>query len=279
MLRNGTPISESTWRLAKSPTTTTSSWRGRGSAAEIQINTPQNVVAKEAVHDAYEEASAIIRSVNPDDGRIAPRLQELEDEMESVYDAARRIPSERPRDVAQQIVQIPDAAERAAAARKSLSEMGVPLRSTEDTGKLLGPGSYARQETISSPRSRTTGTPSTSKNSVPAGKGPAAVGGTEGRPGSAVGTGDTIEPSLSGAGGETPPDFSVTDLGTKSNGTSVRFGRAAEGNRMKIRPPAEFGGNPEALYRVGAMDEMVTIHERHWRTDPANEGAADRLEP
>lgn len=133
--------------------------------------------------------------------------------------------TERLREVAQRIVQIPDAAERAAAAWKSLSEMGVPLRITDGVKYSRGSGSYAMNVDVpSGKRMKATGTSSTSKNVVPDGKGSSAERGTlSNTAGRLSEAGEPIEPSLSGTGGETALAFSVIETSTKGNATSTYF--------------------------------------------------------
>lgn len=122
-----------------------------GLPTEIQVNVPEMIAAKKEAHPLYERVAEIERKADAEQRDLTPEeaaeRQELKDRQRRIYDSAW---------------------EAATRLRKSASDSKVPLREIDSSGKRLGSSaSNARGEV---PPSSATGTPSTSKNLVPAGK-------------------------------------------------------------------------------------------------------------
>lgn len=121
-----------------------------GHLAEVQVNVPEMIAAKAEAHPLYERAEKIRRTADQQgrdltDAEAAERKALLERQAAiygSAWEAATRL-------------------------RNSASDSRVPLRSMEPSGKRLGGSESKARGDL--PPSSATGTPSTSKNSVPSG--------------------------------------------------------------------------------------------------------------
>ncbi len=127
-----------------------------GHVAEVQVNLPGMLAAKEKAHALYEEREALDRSVKRAQRDPTPeetaRLADLNARMRAIYDDAWNA-----------------ASSSATKSRNSASESGAPLRRAELYENRRGTGSSNAQTAYDG--STATGTPSTLKKSVPSGKG------------------------------------------------------------------------------------------------------------
>lgn len=126
-----------------------------GHEAELQINVPEMLEAKGEAHKLYEEARSIEgrifsekRDATPEE---AARLEVLQAEQRAIYGAA-----------------WDRAITNATIARKASSDTSAPLWENDDPGNLRPSGTSQARTAQSGVLE--TGTPSTSANSVPAGK-------------------------------------------------------------------------------------------------------------
>jgi hypothetical protein len=143
--------------------------RVNGHTAEVQINVPEMLRAKEKAHPIYEEAQKVERKWLGENRDPTPeewkQYQKLRSQQRAIYDAAW--------------------SKAVTKARNSDSETSTPLRSNDVAGNRRGSAeSQARQ--MPSGESDT-GTPSTSANSVPAGK---ESGSTTSPPGESIAQGE-----------------------------------------------------------------------------------------
>jgi len=124
--------------------------RVNGHASEVQVNVPEMIAAKKEAHPLYEQAEAVRRQADKEGRDPTPQeaaqLRDLEARQSAIYDAAWR---------------------SATSLRNAGSSTRVPFRASDSSGNLRG-GSASQARTAYSAE-RVTGTPSTSKNSVPAG--------------------------------------------------------------------------------------------------------------
>jgi hypothetical protein len=116
---------------------------------EIRVNVPEMIAAKKEAHPLYERVAKIERAADTDKrGLTKEELAEVNDlktRQRRIYDSAW---------------------EAATRDRKAASPQRVPLRDTDVSGNQRGD---SPSQALASPSTRVTGTPSTSKNSVPAG--------------------------------------------------------------------------------------------------------------
>lgn len=158
-LRNGLdpeapPVTSSGYRDAKANVMI------NGQLAEVQVSVPEMMAAKKEAHPLYERFEEIQRRIEragrdatPDE---AAELAELEARQQKIYAAAWESSLRR-------------SASEATSARNASSETSVPLRSQELPGNRRGSAPSTSHARYANSGERVTGTPSTSKNKVPAG--------------------------------------------------------------------------------------------------------------
>jgi hypothetical protein len=121
-----------------------------GHLSEVQISVPEMMAAKQEAHPLYARVEEINRAADKEGRDLTPQEArekfELQARQKALYDSAWEAATRR---------------------RNSPSDTARPLRSNDSSGKRLSGDTSQARSTYSA--DRVTGTPSTSKNDVPAG--------------------------------------------------------------------------------------------------------------
>lgn len=194
-----------------------------GTIAEVQVNLPQMLAAKNQAHALYEEREALTRSIGTRDRtpEEEARIEELNAKMRAIYTPAWE----------------------AAVGKSSLNRLGetaAPLRYSESSGNLRGSDpSSARVETDPSGlTTSTTGTPSQSQNRLTSTESP--PGGIVSRPGEAP---SALNISAADRAAMASPQVREAALRTA-------VGQMADGKPVNVEPL--FAGDPRAVAQAAA---------------------------